>query len=84
MPIGPENIGRRMLEAMGWTEGAGLGPPGAQGRTEPIDVVSTMPHATAVAGGRELALRPGNGHNRPRAAARGRAFRPGVGYRQCT
>ena len=34
-PISAENVGRQMLEKMGWSEGEGLGREGA-GRREPV------------------------------------------------
>ena len=40
-PLGSECIGYRMLVAMGWRPGRGLGPPGREGRLEPILV---QPH----------------------------------------
>ena len=36
-PITTENVGRQMLEKMGWKEGEGLGREGA-GRREPVSV----------------------------------------------
>ena len=36
-PIGTENVGRQMLEKMGWNEGEGLGRERA-GRREPVSV----------------------------------------------
>lgn len=36
-PISTENVGRQMLEKMGWKEGEGLGREGA-GRREPVSV----------------------------------------------
>ena len=35
-PIGDENIGRTMLLAMGWKDGAGLGVQGREGRADPV------------------------------------------------
>jgi len=36
-PISTENVGRQMLEKMGWKEGEGLGREGV-GRREPVSV----------------------------------------------
>ena len=38
VPIGKENIGARMLLAMGWVEGEGIGRHGREGRAEPVGV----------------------------------------------
>ena len=36
-PISTDNVGRQMLEKMGWSEGEGLGREGA-GRREPVSI----------------------------------------------
>lgn len=47
MPIGESNVGNRMLQKMGWTEGQGLGRSN-QGRTNIIEVSANRSHTFSV------------------------------------
>lgn len=69
-PISTANVGRQMLEKMGWNEGEGLGREGA-GRREPV-IVEVRDSLRGLGAGVKRSLDDGDGKNYIRAKTRER------------